>query len=325
MIASRLTALGLLSCTVLTMRIVAADSDPLPAITFTVQGIRITQDYRPQQKVPGLAGNPALQRQFNDPWGIWRPGIHLRLSIASPENWALLTTDQLTATARMDSGEVLSQEHPSEQDNGIMNDTSANSDRAIWPNQNDHEMDESTLGLQLRPPTKSCSSITSLAGRVRLVLGDLTTLKTVHIVPRSGDPQTVPGTDLVIGITTDGKVSFGYNDGTLKELHDVQLLCADGSSPIVNSSGTTGNNKHETMTFGTSKPVAAVDLHFFQHFRAMMTDFTFIELSLAGSNDPSLLSRPSSAMNEIAMPLLAPAPEANPIAAPPVKKGASSY
>ena len=329
MTTSTLTALGLLCWSVLTMRIAAADAAPLPTITFTIQGMRITQDYRPQPNVPALAGNLAMRRQFSDPWGIWRPGIHVRLGVQGPEDWSLISTDQLTATARMDSGEVLPQDARPEQSGGIMSDasSSSNQDSTIWPNQVQHDPEQSTLGLELLLPTRPCRSITSLMGKIRLVLGDLHTLKTVHIIPKRAEPQTVPGTDLAIELTTDGKVSFGYTAGTLKELHDVQLLSADGSSLAPNSSGSNGNNDHQTMTFGTSKPVAVVDLHFYQHYRAVMTEFTFSDLSLASVNDPSLLSRPSTTMNEIAMPTPAPAsaPAANPTAAPPGKKSIPSF
>jgi len=319
MTTSRLTALGLLLCAVQSMRMIAADADPLPTMTITIEGMRITQDYRPMPKIPTLARNPSGLRQLSDPWGIWRPGVHMRLGIASPEDWSLIMADQLTATARMDSGEVLSQDPHPDPDTGIMSDTSSNADGVVWPSQVREEA-ETTLGLQLRSPTRSCSGITSLAGKVRLVLGDLTTLKTVHIIPRIGDPQTVPGTDLVIQTTTDGKVSFGYNRGTLKELHDVQLLCADGTSPTIGSYASEGFNDHVTMTFGISKPITAIELHFFQHYRAVMARFTFSELSLAGRNEPAMLSRPFNAMNEIAVPSLEPAPAISPIAAPPVKK-----
>jgi hypothetical protein len=200
--------------------------------------------------------------------------MYMWLGIVPSTAWSVLRADQVTATARLDSGEVVTMD-PDPHSEALPREFAANYDFEIIGV--GESMAPVFVKLYLLPPRKPCARITSLTGTMRVVLGDLGHLKHSRIIPTT-NAQTVsdvPDCDLTIALEAD-RIDMKFSTDSLRSVHGLQFLDSDGRvvKPYhITYLGAGPKGTSMSIDF-QGHPPASIDINWYSHLQAALMDFT---------------------------------------------------
>ncbi len=251
------------------------------------------------------------------PGARWKEGVAIKLGVDVPPGWELLSVDTPSqVTARLDSGEVVSLQTQGGNSFGIFDRDAQNRNPLEGDIEGSENRDlERRLTLHLNNPMKPSSRVVSLTGTCKVMVVNRIELKHVDITPKVGPAQAVPGSDITISLSADGKLSLkcgpSANGQGPANLDHVSYLGADGKPLGRRGTSSRGGNDGTTIEITFDRPINRVALDFYDKVRAAEVDFILTEIPLIGHADTATLGlHQVKAMREL------PAPD---FSAPPVK------